>query len=583
MSIFGEHPKFEIQPVIEQKPFENPAVQSFFKKWCEINDSIEPKVVDRKEYERKAAESIMEKRPDNKQALYIPKDLQLWEMVGVVEAIDRDTFKQKPERQTKKKEKILELGKTFSDAGVYIAKRLNSIGQGKKIAGALAEEFYNYGELLIRGRKTRGKAGIKDIASKNLTPKEVNIIDRWLAGDDLYESRQKKAEQAAGANPQKRNDFYEAERRKTLAQFFRVAQKAFGLKQKSGEQLAPAARSRLKPWQSDATFHSAFLRKVEGAIRKQIEAPKRELEGSIFRRGMELLQRNMPFDKLPDWVKNDYLHWQGGEKTLREALQIDRLKAELKTVQQSGYVAQISAKEREIADKIQISVSNFQRKSSANNPSEMAANQYINCVGASMLGGALMQEAGLNYLVGNVPRHSILFLVTSDGRVEFRDMLNFQLNEDLADEMIAGKKKDGSPLKVADVMAFSKKPTSEGLMFDINRKKYGEAWFRKGERQYVAVFEPEYGQQIQVLNNTGNVLDNLGRKEEAIEAYRQAIAVDPKYAYPYYGLGNVLKDLGRKEEAIEAYQKFLDLADRQKDDIWMKQAEGRITRLENKK
>lgn len=47
-----------------------------------------------------------------------------------------------------------------------------------------------------------------------------------------------------------------------------------------------------------------------------------------------------------------------------------------------------------------------------------------------------MKEVGLNYLVGTVPEHSILFLVTSDGNVEWRDMQNSDLNEDLTDGMI---------------------------------------------------------------------------------------------------------------------------------------------------
>ena len=43
----------------------------------------------------------------------------------------------------------------------------------------------------------------------------------------------------------------------------------------------------------------------------------------------------------------------------------------------------------------------------------------------------------------------------------------------------------------------------------------------------------------------GNVYRNLGRYEEALAAYEQAIALDPKYAYPHNGLGNVYGNLGR--------------------------------------
>ena len=80
---------------------------------------------------------------------------------------------------------------------------------------------------------------------------------------------------------------------------------------------------------------------------------------------------------------------------------------------------------------------------------------------------------------------------------------------------------------------------------------------KEGPRQYVAVFEPEYGQQMQVLNNTGGALYSLGRYKEAIEAYRQAVANDPKFSYPYNGLGIALESLGRDEEAIEAYRQAI--------------------------
>lgn len=261
------------------------------------------------------------------------------------------------------------------------------------------------------------------------------------------------------------------------------------------------------------------------------------------------------------------------------------LKPELETIRQTNNLAKISQKEREIADRIQDKVSRFSYKSSADNPAEMTANQYINCVGASTLGGALMKEAGLYYLVGSVPKHSILFLVTSDGEVEWRDMLDPSLNEKLTDEMIEGRKKDGTPLTIKDIAAFGQKPTPEGLMFDIKSyEKYKEklGWVREGQRRYVAVFEPEYGQQIQILNNMGDTLLDLDLNKEAVETYRQAIALDPKDVDPYNGLGEALSNLGLYKEAIEAYRKFINLADKKQDDYWIKQAKGIITELKKK-
>ena len=633
MSHLEKQPRFEIRSTIEQKPFESPGVQFFFTKWCEINDSIEPQIVSRDDWERQAINGILEKRSDGKQNLFIPADLQLWEMVGVMETVDRDTFAAKLERQVEAKDKLLELGGTFQNAGAYIAQRLESVGQGKDIARALAEEFYDYGQLLSGGEKPGEPSSIEDIANKNLTAGEIEAVDRFLAGDNLYESRRLRAGKTAAIDPDKKIEFYETERRKTLAQFFRVSEKAFKLQERAGGGELREGKAHLKPWQSHAPLHSVFLAKVERALAQKIETPKRELNAAIFRRGLENLVNEMRETEStkrtrealePGWKKAFYSFFKKlgidlrfEQKKITDILHIKRLKAELKAIRRSGDMVKISAKERDIANKIQKAVSGFPYQYVANNPSEMVANKYINCVGASTLGGALMREVELNYLVGDVPEHSILFLVTSDGRVEWRDMLDIpsSSSENLTDQEIRGRKSDGSPLVVEDIAAFSKKPSPEGLMFDIEGKKYRDKlnWTKEGPRQYIAVFGPEYGQQMQILGNTGTGLSRLdchkealevyrqaaalspkyavlydgmgsslralGRLQEAIEAYRQAVKIDPKYANAYYNLGNVFCDLGRNEEAIETYHKFIDLADRPRDDFWIKAAEQVIAKL----
>ena len=298
MDRFRDQQNFEVEPVIQQKPFENTFVQSFFTEWCKINNHIEPKVIDRNEWKEK--ENILEKKDNNKSNLYIPKDLQLWEMLPIIETIDKDTFINKPERQGKAKEELIELGKTFREAGIYIAKRLDSIDKGNVIASNIAKEFYNYGESIITGKKSEKDKTIEEIKLQELTEEETNKVDCFLAGDELSKSRRARAI--------KEGISIEDERKKTLNQFFRVSEEAFKLQQKSKSGELKKTKTKLKLWQSETPFHNEFISKINESIKREIETPDTELYSSIFRRGMDMLQKDMPFDKLPDFVKKYYLH-----------------------------------------------------------------------------------------------------------------------------------------------------------------------------------------------------------------------------------------------------------------------------------
>jgi tetratricopeptide (TPR) repeat protein len=75
-----------------------------------------------------------------------------------------------------------------------------------------------------------------------------------------------------------------------------------------------------------------------------------------------------------------------------------------------------------------------------------------------------------------------------------------------------------------------------------------------------------YDQAIQLnprcapaYNGKGNVLHDLKRDEEALNAYDQAIQLNPRCAPAYNGKGNVLHDLKRDEEALNAYDQAIQL------------------------
>ena len=53
---------------------------------------------------------------------------------------------------------------------------------------------------------------------------------------------------------------------------------------------------------------------------------------------------------------------------------------------------------------------------------------------------------------------------------------------------------------------------------------------------------------------TGNVLQDLGKLEEAIQAYKKALQLKPDYAIVYNNIGKVFQEQRNLDAAIAAYK-----------------------------
>ena len=69
-------------------------------------------------------------------------------------------------------------------------------------------------------------------------------------------------------------------------------------------------------------------------------------------------------------------------------------------------------------------------------------------------------------------------------------------------------------------------------------------------------YKPDYAE---AHNNIGKLLKDLGRLDEAMEAYSKALSIDPNYAEVYTNIGNILHDKNELNEAIKAYSKALSI------------------------
>ena len=128
------------------------------------------------------------------------------------------------------------------------------------------------------------------------------------------------------------------------------------------------------------------------------------------------------------------------------------------------------------------------------------------------------------------------------------------------------------PLSGQFVMDFNRRAVISAKVKTMRTAESAADWFAKGislEEDPASQLEAieAYKQAIELDPTHAPAHINLGtlyynRQNYALAEshYRKAVEVDPKYALAYFDLGNVLDETGRLQEAIRAYKQALILA-----------------------
>jgi len=179
-SAFNSH---NISEALEHRPFNDFADQEFFAERCKVHDNLCPYFLPREERETLEESQILEKWQDQL-ALFLPQDLQLWE---IIRKVDHDTLKHKPEKQNERADQLYKLGGMFEKAGLYIANFFPSDDktQEAKLAQDLAQQFYSYGCSLQQ--KTKKSDALPHNIS--LSEEELSEVDQRLLGKKAYGKR----------------------------------------------------------------------------------------------------------------------------------------------------------------------------------------------------------------------------------------------------------------------------------------------------------------------------------------------------------------------------------------------------------
>ncbi len=247
---------------------------------------------------------------------------------------------------------------------------------------------------------------------------------------------------------------------------------------------------------------------------------------------------------------------KNSETKLIDRLNLPKLKLELDALRANGDVLALGKREEEVAKSFQQAISEYTYNREICHAAEILEKKQMNCVGASLLGGRLLDEVGIKYLVGHIGSHVFLILATSDGRIVWQDMQDGKEkpapeNEELTAEKIEGKKSDNTNITPADVVAFANNPKNEGMTFFVKK----EYWKNKP----LKVLPPNVGLELQELISTGFMLGNRDKNLEAIEVLKLASQKDAHDADIHQGIARAYKNLGQYKKAIGACNKALEI------------------------
>ena len=614
--VFNSH---KISEVLEHRPFNDFADQEFFAEWCKFHDNLCPQFLPRKDRETLDEEQILQQRK-GQLTLFLPQDLQLWEMMEIIRKIDHDTLKHKPKKQNERANQLLELGRKFEKSGLYFANFFPSDDKSEeaKLAQDLAQQFYSYGCSLQQKTKN------SDVLPRNisLSEEELSEVDQRLLGKQAYEKRLARLWE----NPS--TDQLNAMRKELLTTAFKALKR-----DSSKEEWEKSRETKKGPYYK-------FQEKVKSQILRVIQTPETELYTAIFRRGKENLISNMLAPKGDNHMRN-FLRKNLGvdlpflKTKLTDALKLPILKSELEEVRKTGNKSLISAKELEIAKKVQEKVSSFDYQTMANIPSQMVETSKMNCLGSALLGGTFLEELDISYLAVDLPDHASTILITSDGKWYRQDFTSWtakikrnyteitpEIVENEQERIKLQEQREGALVlnwnpysKIRDHLSIyvsspentfqsliynnqgaifsnskdtfkAKKSYKKSLQVQVNSVKAynnlgADLWrlwrYDEAIQYYKKAIELD-ANYIHAYNNLGNTLSALEKYEEAIDCYQKAIELDQNYATAYYNLGEVFWKIKKYAEAIQSYLKFIQLADQEDSDL-IEKAKKKVEQL----
>lgn len=462
------------------------STRSYLETWCYVNGDLRLVFLPRSEWLDKVEAGLLIEDDWGVEQVAVPEDLKLWEMLGLVDLLndlsvsDRDQFQREHQRL---REAVLQFRQTalYLKNYVELIDWSDDEMEAKNLAASIAAQFYQFSRSLLKGKPTGAsyeKIPKVDFVGENLTAEsEVRALEKTkyeiegrLMGVDFVRKHYDRLEKRLGRPPS--IDEVEAKRQSLFKIFFKALSRDYseqldfqnleipdperaeqawreysvaflGVPESELSEAEKRAKINLqadflqtKPWSVGPNL-LLQLSTVLG-MKSLLALPMVEMEQAIFRRGKKQLLHSLrapqPETEIVSGEDKDQavtrlldeefgLNVDRDRQLLAKKLEIERLGTELAELKNKGVPeSKIAAKELEIVDLIQAEISQYQYATGLSMPNEVVQIEQVNCVGAVLVSGMLLEAVGIRYLVGGVNNHAVNIILTSDGELHFRDM-----------------------------------------------------------------------------------------------------------------------------------------------------------------
>jgi len=402
-----------MKEVLHQPIFAQQAFQDFICEWVKKCDNISIKFSSDIQKPQFTTEN-------NSTKIILSDSTTIWQLPQFFEQLEATYGEAGKSIASKAKYEIETLASTIHLAGQYLHKYSSQIKVGKEYIDDISSAFID-----IELPKTLSKS------PQINTEEQDESVKKWLVGSEKYERLMKTISQLPIEERAQYSD--------------RVQSK---LIEQSMRRLVREYDAQLHLPQQDA---SQLGYKIESGVYYDLENKKFALVRALFEKGLNTLlntiksvqNKNEVMQLAADGIVNIEDFIKSCEIILYKELDIDSKKSELIELKKHSVSPEtISKKEYEFALEVQQKVMSIPYNFNKNDIVDSINTNTYQCILASLIGGKLLQELGIEVRGLRLNTHLGLLIITNDKKIYNLEMQSDRHNQEISAENFDGTSKE---------------------------------------------------------------------------------------------------------------------------------------------